>query len=341
MRTIIYICIISLLTGGADVTRAQIPFRVMSYNVENLFDTQDDPKKNDNEFLPDGNHYWSPKRYWHKQRQLARVILAAGEWDTPALVALCEVENDSVLCHLTQRTPLRSQGYRYCLTDGSDPRGINSALLYQPDKFKLLARRSVPLRFTRRRHKQSRDILHVTGLLASGDTLDVFVCHFPSRYGGEKESEQDRFDAVATLRHMEDSLTCVRRTPLLLALGDFNDTPVDPSLTRHMKGSTFRNLFARLPRQAVRGTHKYQGRWAQLDQLFFNRPAGDTGSSFRLVEGTPRIFAPPFLLTTDKSWRGVRPFRTYYGFRYEGGFSDHLPILVDFEVWNGTNRGKE
>ena len=86
---------------------AQATFKVMIYNVENFFDTRDNPTKNDDEFLPSGNRHWTPNRYYHKLQQIAKVISAAGEWNTPALIALCEVENDSVLSHLTRRTPLR------------------------------------------------------------------------------------------------------------------------------------------------------------------------------------------------------------------------------------------
>ena len=131
----ILIYVLAFLSYPAN---AQSGFRVMSYNVENLFDTEDNPDKNDNDFLPSGNHHWTRGRYYHKLQQLAKVISAAGEWDTPALIALCEVENDSVLTHLLNRTPLKLQQYRYCMTHGSDIRGINSALLYQRDRFCLL-----------------------------------------------------------------------------------------------------------------------------------------------------------------------------------------------------------
>ena len=114
---------------------AQATFKVMTYNVENFFDTRDNPTKNDDEFLPSGNRYWTQSRYYHKLQQIAKVISAAGEWSTPALIALCEVENDSVLSHLTRRTPLRWQDYRYIITQSPDPRGINVALLYQRDQF--------------------------------------------------------------------------------------------------------------------------------------------------------------------------------------------------------------
>ena len=111
----------------------QVEFRVMSYNVENLFDTTDNPLTADDEFLPSGNRNWSHARFYHKLQQIAKVITAAGEWSTPALVALCEVENDSVLHRLLHHTPLKEQAYRYCMTHGQDTRGINCALLYQRD----------------------------------------------------------------------------------------------------------------------------------------------------------------------------------------------------------------
>ncbi len=323
---------------------AQSPFRVMCYNVENLFDTADDPCKEDNEFLPDGNRYWTRGRYYHKLRQIAKTISAAGEWDTPALVGLCEVENDSVLHELTRRSPLRAQEYRYLITQGSDPRGINVALLYQRDRFGYIGHEAIPIRFTRERHKQSRDILHVWGKIQTGDTLDVFVCHFPSRYGGEKESEQDRLDAARTLRENCDSIYRIRKFPYLIIMGDFNDTPQDRGpaeilqahpFTSHTQSPAtqepaYYNLFAHPRKGQPQGSHKYQGAWSQLDQIIVSQTFLAPGATLRIVPESIRIFAPDFLLTNDKTWRGLRPFRTYYGFKYEGGFSDHLPLIVDF-----------
>lgn len=325
---------------------AQDTFRVMSYNVENLFDTKDNPDKDDNEFLPAGNRYWTPDRYQHKLQQIAKVISAAGEWSTPALIALCEVENDTVLSHLTHRTPLRRQDYRYVITQSLDPRGINVALLYQRDQFLYIGHTSLPIHFTGERHKQTRDILHVYGKILTGDTLDVLVCHFPSRYGGEKESERDRFDAARTLRESADSLLRTREKPQILMLGDFNDTPQDRSISKILAAQafsgdtqdtdtvshTYYNLYASPRITQYPGSHKYQGEWSQLDQIIVNRELIVRTSSLCVLPESIRVFAPDFLLTRDKTWRGVRPFRTYYGFKYEGGFSDHLPLIVDFQI---------
>lgn len=332
----IIICVLSFITLP---TSAQLDFRVMSYNVENLFDTEDNPDKNDNDFLPTGNHYWTRGRYYHKLQQLAKVISAAGEWSTPALIGLCEVENDSVLIHLLNRTPLRLQQYHYCMAHGSDTRGINTALLYQRDKFGYIGHQEHPVIFTRKQHKRTRNILHVWGRVLTSDTLDVFVCHLPSRYGGEKESEADRFDAARTLRNLCDSLMQIRATPQLLIMGDFNDTPENASITQVLAAMpvcntpdafALYNLFADPQTLNFPGTHKYQGEWSLLDQIIVSGNLINKESRMHIIPESTRIFAPVFLLTKDKTWRGKRPARTYYGFKYEGGYSDHLPLVTDF-----------
>lgn len=311
---------------------AQTDFRVMSYNVENLFDTEKSLVKNDSEFLPSGSRFWTMGRYYHKLRQIAKVISAAGEWDTPALIALCEVENDSAITALLNHTPLRKQDYRYCITTGEDERGINSALLYQRDKFRYLSHTEHRIPFRNPQYK-SRNILHAAGEIINRDTLDVFVCHFPSRYGGEKETEQARADAAACLRMLSDSLYRIRTNCNILIMGDFNDVPQDKSLNKHLKAMpvpeakdslqqelTLYNLF-----YEAKGSHKYRDSWAQLDQIIIS-----SALCRYFKPGSARVFSPSFLLTKDKTWKGRRPLRTYHGYKYEKGFSDHLPVLADF-----------
>ncbi|MDR1259408.1 MAG: endonuclease [Tannerellaceae bacterium] len=329
----IAIALFSLLLLSSPTT-GQVSFRVMSYNVENLFDTYDDAETQDDEFLPQGARRWTPSRYRHKLNQIARVITAAGEWDTPALVGLCEVENDTTLTHLLTRTPLRRQQYRYVITSGSDRRGINVALLYQRDKFRYIGHTSNPVRiFSRAAEHPTRDILHVWGEISSGDTLDVMVCHFPSKYGGELESKGHRLDAARTLGALSDSLLHSRRNPLQVVMGDFNDEPHSEciNLAGGGEGGILCNLFAS---GRPRGSHKYQSEWSQLDQIMIlNRMKDYEGeASMILVHGSADVFSSPFLLIDDNVWRGKRPRRTYHGFRYEAGFSDHLPVIADFTI---------
>ena len=155
---------------------AQESFRVLFWNVENLFDTKDDPRKNDNEYLPDATRHWNHFRYREKLKCLAKGIIASGDEFVPDLVGLCEVENDSCLYDLTRRSPLREANYRYVMTESPDQRGIDVALLYQRGSFQLLQHRSIRIPHKRLKKGPTRDILHVVGKVLSGDTLDVFVC---------------------------------------------------------------------------------------------------------------------------------------------------------------------
>lgn len=330
-------CITFLLSlfGCPAGGKAQSAFRILFYNTENSFDTTDDPEKQDDEYLPESGRHWTRGRYYTKMQQIAKVITAAGEWGTPALVGLCEVENDSVLHRLVNHTPLKAFPYRYCLTHGSDPRGINIALLYQRDRFAYLGHTAYRIPF-RDPEKHSRDLLHVWGKVSSGDTLDVFVCHFPSRYGGEKGSESSRWDAASYLHRLCDSLSAIRQHPTLIVMGDFNDTPRNKSLRFLSSGShPLTNLFADPARLTQPGSNKYQGNWLQLDQILLSPSLLSPDSPIHYVDGSACLFDPSFLFTEDKTYRGKRPRRTYYGYKYEGGFSDHLPVRADLIIGTG------
>jgi len=303
-------------------------FQVMFYNVENLFDTYDDPHKNDNEFLPNGAMRWSNRRYYNHLRKTAQVITAIGEWDTPALCGLCEVENDTVMTHLLTRTPLREQHYSYCITTGNDIRGINVALMYQRDKFRYLGHTSKRIPFTNTR-KRSRDILHVWGDVINGERLDVFVCHFPSRSGGEKETEPDRIEAARFLRTLCDSLYRINPESNILIMGDFNDNPSDKSIRTLLQGSSGKfnltNLFGDPRKLNFHGTYRFQNEWSQLDQIMISVNWGKY-----LQAGSPRIFAADFLLSKKNNRGEQSPLRVYSGRFYRGGYSDHLPVVADF-----------
>ena len=153
-NVLVYFMFTGLLVTGE--CRAQEAFRVMSYNVENFFDTQDNPERRDDDFLPSGIRAWTPGRYYQKLQRTAQTILAVGEWNPPALVGLCEVENDSVMVHLLRRTPLHNLFYEYVLTQGDDVRGINVALLYRRDLFRLLSKEEIRVPVIRYQQQQQK-----------------------------------------------------------------------------------------------------------------------------------------------------------------------------------------
>ena len=313
----------------------------MFYNVENLFDTENDSLKQDDEFLPEGFMRWTPYKYWEKLRNITRVITAVGEIYPPAVVGLCEVENDSVLFDLTRRSPLRAQDYQYLVTNSPDERGIDVALLYQPHQFRLLETAEYQIVFRQQGRRPTRNILHVAGEVISGDTLDLFVCHFPSRSEGRLESEPARIDAARLLRRKCDSIFSVREHAHILIMGDFNDHPEDNSLSLALrakrqeespKHDALYNLFYAFTSNQEQGSYKYQGRWEVLDQFIVSGNLLAPDNPIRIKGGSIEIFRPPFLLEDDNRYYGMKPFRTNQGPRYLGGFSDHLPIRMDLII---------
>ena len=327
-------------------------FRIAFYNVENLFDTDDNPLTADDEYLPDGNRRWTHYRYDRKQLRLMQALGAMAADELPAVIGLCEVESEEVLRYLTRATPFGSAGYRYFLTESPDPRGINIAFLYRRERFRPIARYDYritpPAGFS-----PTRDVLHICGHTVGGDTLDILFCHLPSRRGGQAASQPARTAVHRRLLGVVDSLTAVRTEPRVVVMGDFNDYPADlpPWLASPVPRSAFveagesgasimrfgdspvstetgaplLNLMSAFPRG--KGSYKYQGEWGFLDQILVS-PALIRSDGERRVRQVGVVDAP-FLLTDDTTYGGLRPFRTYYGYRYEGGFSDHLPVFVD------------
>lgn len=331
--------LVLLLVAGFRLAAltAQQEFRIMEYNVENLFDCRHDSLKSDREFLPDSPRGWGFSRYNDKLKNIAKVIMAAGGSHVPDLVGLCEVENEHCVKGLVRYSPLREAGYKYVITDSPDERGIDVALLYQPHTFRHLATQVISIPYREIKRRPTRDILHVMGRIVSGDTLDVFVCHMPSRSGGEKETEPYRLFTASCLRKTADSVMAVRRYPHVIIMGDFNDYPSDRALTEVMGAArpqetvaprTFYNLMDGKPG----GTYRYRGEWGTLDQMIVNGYLLGGNPRVRTRYEDAQILRFPFLLEEDERYGGDTPFRTYKGMRYHGGYSDHLPVLLKLEV---------
>ncbi len=346
MKTRLLIIILTLCLNFFPLI-AQSAFRVMSYNIENLFDTEDDPGKDDAEFLPNSQRHWTTGRYTNKLNNIARVVAAAGEWDTPAIVGLYEVENEKVMTDLTQRSPLKKQQYRYAMTQSDDARGIDIAFMYQRDRFRYLKHQSYKIKFPSNPGKKTRDILHVSGTVWSGDTLDVFLCHFPSRRAGEAESEPDRIQAASVLRLKVDSVMKRRKNANILLMGDFNDEPTNRSIfetlgakpySKNMKPGDLCNLFYHYVKQEKKGSYKYGREWTLIDQMIVSANLMDRTRKFYVLPETAIIFQQDFMMTQDKSNGGKRPKKTYVGMKHEGGYSDHLPLIADFYIFSSEKK---
>lgn len=303
---------------------------VMSYNAENLFDIFDNPQKNDDEFTPNGERRWTSRRYWNKLANLSRVVVAVDEDNAPEIIGLCEVENDSVLNDLTNRSPLRTIGYSYVITDSPDERGINVALLYKARMFRYIAHESIRVSLKPAGGSPTRDILHVTGMVPSGDTVDLYVCHWPSRIGGVEESEPRRRIAAEVALNSIRKVFEKRRKPYVVLMGDLNEGSDDPAVRKTLKAHRLaegeqlddRELVTMMDGQT--GSYRYEGAWDTYDQFVVSasllNELGCTGVD--AVE----ICRLDFVLEEDKKYGGEKPFRTYNGYRYQNGYSDHLPI---------------
>lgn len=330
------VMLFALICSLSHPVRAQESFRVMFWNVENLFDTKDDLLKDDNEFLPDATRSWTYFRYRDKLIKLAKTIVASGNEYVPELVGLCEVENDSCLYDLTRRSPLREADYRYVMTDSPDRRGIDVALLYQRGSFKLLEKQSIRIPHEQVKRSPTRDILHVAGKVLSGDTLDVFVCHMPSRSGGKGRTESYRMLAAKVLRTAVDSLMSVRKHPHVIVMGDFNDYPSDKALRDVLCGD---GVLCNLMNGLKEGTYRFRNQWGLFDQflvsenmLMKNNYAKAKNKNVSAYLKGVQIIRHPFLLEEDEKYGGNKPFRTYNGMKYNGGYSDHLPIVLDILI---------
>lgn len=298
---------------------------VVELNCENLFDCQHDSLKQDTEFLPEATRHWTRKRYWQKLNNIAQELLSTCDDGIPDLIALCEVENDSVLHDLSRRSLLRNAGYEYVMTDSPDLRGIDVALLYSPVSFALVGGHSLrvmPVEGMR----PTRDILYVSGRVLSGDTLHLFVVHAPSRYGGERYSRPFRQAVAERLCQSVDSIRAASPDASILVAGDFNDEADGPIVTYIGQHGLVNMTKDACGQNDVRGTYRYQGQWGSIDHIF--------GSPYiyNKVEKA-YIHAPKFLLEEEKTYGGVRPRRTYNGMRYQQGYSDHLPLVLRLR-WN-------
>ena len=318
--------IITLLSVTNNIYTQKRDFSVLFYNTENCFDCFDDTTNNgDDEYLPSSIKHWTFNRYKDKLNNIAKTIIAAGEWNPPVLIGLCEIENETVMKQLIAWTGLGNMNYRYIHYESRDRRGIDVALLYSKDRFDPMESKPVHIELGDNRH--TRDILLVKGVIDHTDTIFAIVNHWPSRYGGALTSEPSRMSASKTLCFICDSLRGENPDAKIIVMGDFNDTPEDKSI-HTIVNNDFINLSHNSKK--IEGTNKYRYQWELIDQIlisgeyYLDLQGMDVKSEFKIID-------LPFLLESDPSYLGVKPYRTYQGPIYKGGFSDHLPVMVTFK----------
>jgi len=331
---LIFLYLINLKVVAQNPQSNENGIRLMFYNVENLFHPDDDTLKRDDQFTAEGTKHWTYGRYRKKLNNIAQNIIAVGEWEPPAIVGLCEIENLQCLKDLLNLTPLKSFGYEIIHQESKDQRGIDVAIIYRPEFFRLHYQESIELIFPENHHP-TRDILYIKGTVDS-DTLHCFVNHWTSRYGGQSETAPKRNYSAQVLKSKFDSIQTLDHNANIIALGDFNDYPTDHSIlnvlgakkdTSNLKETDLINLTSQFENGI--GTNKYQHQWHVLDQCIINQNLLNNQYGLYTGFSFTKIFSPEWLLTDESDGFGRKPFRTYNGFKYIGGYSDHLPIYVD------------
>ncbi|MBP5341294.1 MAG: hypothetical protein J6Y52_02905 [Bacteroidales bacterium] len=296
-------------------------FNAAWWNVENLFDLRDDPKTNDDDFTPQGEMHWTRRKMDAKVQGIYKTLTMM---DLPDVVGLGEVENKFVLRELCQSTPLVQVPYRYVHYDSPDRRGIDVALIYRTDRFTVTDSRTVNVSDSAENF-YTRDILVVEGVTTNGDSVCLLLNHWPSKRGGE-EADARRLEIARTVRRLMLDLREQHPEAAIIAMGDMNSTDDESALAEGMgfgadtvNPEGIRLLTRRLPSDW--GSHKYQGQWRYIDHVFLL--ANETWEVKKL-----KLHKFDHLLTEESGRPGVRPKRTYQGPRYEGGLSDHLPLLL-------------
>ncbi len=345
--------LLAVLTVSAQETRTKT-YVVGFYNLENLFDTYNDPVKNDEEFLPEGKNKWTDAKYQKKLHNMATVIKSMSETNGRfhTLLGVSEIENRLVLEDLVKQPEISDANYQIVHYDGPDARGVDVGLLYRPDNFKLLDSESIPFDFDsktiefsmdeeRQKHFKTRDILMAHGLL-DGEEFAVYVAHLPSRIGGKGWDLRSR-GAEIIYNHammMQQKYPGIK----IVVMGDMNDNPTDVSMVEYMhskknpedvgKNEFFSPFWSML--KAGYGSLAYQGVWNIYDIILVNETllnAPDGGLKIRPVGKRGFygvVYRQPYMITQTGQYKGT-PFRTFSNGSFIGGYSDHLPTYIVLE----------
>ena len=318
------------------------PHVVVFYNLENLFDTIDDPDKNDQEFLPDGERKWNTFKYNSKLANIDRVFfdIASMQKEFPAVIGVSEIENRTVLEDLLAQKNLKHSNYRIVHYDSPDKRGVDCAFFYRPDVFKLQGSKPEPYNMPEKPNFYTRDIVTMWGTIED-EPFFFMVCHWPSRLGGKEQSSYLREHAAARCREIADSVRAINPATKVVIMGDLNDDAYDKSIVEVLgakdkikkvpEGGFFNPYIDVL--KAGYGTLAYQDNWNLFDNIIVseNLATGSTGQlKIKKADGAKfygNIFRRPYMIQREGQFKGY-PLRTFVGTNFQNGFSDHLPVYI-------------
>ena len=304
------------------------------YNVENLFDTEDDPKIDDSYYLPSSPIKWDVEKYNKKLNDLAFVISQLADNEIPQFIGLCEVENLKVVKDLANQEKLKAGNFGIVHYDSEDERGIDVAFLYNKTIFSVKETKTYQIPLPD--NDKTRDILYVKGKLANGETLYFLINHWPSRSEGRIETEAKRITAAQTLKTAKDEKLANDKNAKIIAMGDFNDEPSNVSLSKYcdsegdldkVDANEFYNPMAALENKDL-GSYRFRDYWDMLDQIMVSqallKPAKN---KVYYQKNSASIKDEDWMKQHGNKYEGF-PLRTFGGQNYLGGYSDHFPVYI-------------
>ncbi|MGL5981304.1 MAG: endonuclease/exonuclease/phosphatase family protein [Phocaeicola sp.] len=339
MKKIVFLL---LFAAVASYGYGQKRHKVLFYNIENFFDTVNDPDILDDEFTPEGAKKWNETKYAKKLENMERVFFDISAIDKvyPVIIGVCEVENRTVLEDIVATPKMAPANYRISHFDSPERRGVDVAFMYRPDIFKMEGEKAVTTIIPSRPDYKTRDILTLWGKI-EGDDFFFMVAHWPSRLGGKEASEDRRIAVGQQMRAIADSVSQVRPGVKIVAMGDFNDDPTDKSITEGFGAKTqIKGLnpgdyyipFAEMLK-AGHGTLAYGDAWNIFDNIIVSENLVNAGKGEVALKKAEKskfygnIFKRHYLIQKEGQFKGY-PLRTYVGNNFQGGYSDHLPVYI-------------
>ena len=332
----IILSLLFLITSCSKEKReARNTLTIAFYNVENLFDTIDEPSKDDDEFTPGSEKKWDEERYQKKLQDISKVLGSINKKELPEIIGMCEVENKKVVSDLVHKEPLAKGNYLVVHHESPDIRGIDCALIYRPDEFRVEEHFPIHITFKNEPDYKTRDILYVKGKTRNGEELNIFVNHWPSRIGGEEQSEPNRIEVATVLRSKIDSILNINDKAEIIVMGDMNDEPANKSLTEILGAGIPEKSSGELVNLMYpddlenNGSYNFRGNWNMLDNLVVSTSLLDD-KGFRCRDKKGFIFHEEWM--EYKNGKGeISPNRTYGGPNYYGGVSDHFPVYFKLQ----------